>query len=321
MSREPKRNGRLVADIGGTNTRIGLYQITDCQLLAVQRYQNRDFGGIGAVLERWLEEHPEARPREACIAVAAPPEGDFAHMSNCNWSFRSSELAKCFNWDRVGLINDFQANAFALPWLQPGDWRDIHPDTTAGYPRIATLGPGTGLGGAVLDSSSAPHRAVACEPGHMALAPQGAQELELWRVLMHQHRQIYSELLLSGPGLQRLYQALATVGGVIAEPLNGVEISARALTGADALCTATLRQFCELLGAASADFVLASGAFGGLYLAGGILPAFPEFLQDSEFHRRFTDRGPMQGHLQRMPVRIITHSEPGLLGAAHAPLS
>tara|TARA_R110002110_G_scaffold333755_2_gene544498 strand:+ start:63740 stop:64702 length:963 start_codon:yes stop_codon:yes gene_type:complete len=320
MKRGPECSGRLVADIGGTNTRIALFQFTDGRLRAIKHYRNRDFNGLEVVLSHWLDEHPEARPRDACIAVAAPPEGDCAHMSNCNWSFRGSELAARFNWDRVGLINDFQANAFALPWLQPGDWYEIHPGT-ARYARLATLGPGTGLGGAVLDTGSEPHRAIACEPGHMALAPQGLQELELWRVLMHEHSRIYSELLLSGPGLQRLYQALATVDGVVAEPLCGEEISARALAGTDALCAATLRRFCALLGTASADFVLASGAFGGLYLAGGILPSFPGFLQDSEFYQRFTDRGPMQGHLQRMPVRVITHPQPGLLGAAHAPLS
>ncbi|MDO8860253.1 glucokinase [Haliea sp. E1-2-M8] len=320
MSRVPERSGRLVADVGGTNTRIALFDPTEPRLLAVTRYRNGDFTGLEAVVTRWLDDFPEARPLEACIAVAAPPAGDFARMSNCNWSFRGSELAARFGWNRVRLLNDFQANAFALPWLQPGDCYEIHPGTTL-YPRLAVLGPGTGLGGAVLDTSAQPHRAVPCEPGHMALAPQGLLELELWRVLMHQHGRIYTELLLSGPGLGRIYQALALVQGTTAEPLQSEEISTRALSGADALCTATLHRFCALLGVASADFILASGAFGGLFLAGGILPTFPEFLQLSDFHPRFTDRGPMHGHLERMPVRVITHAQPGLLGAAHAPLA
>lgn len=319
MSRGPERSGRLVADVGGTNTRVALSADPDRRLMSVKSYQNRDFPGLEAVLARWLDEFSDAQPREACIAVAAPPEGDTAVMSNCHWSFSGSQLAARFGWDRVGLINDFQANAFALPWLEAGDWHEIHPGSTH-YPRLATLGPGTGLGGSVLDTSAAPHRAIACEPGHMTLAPQGLQELELWRVLMLQHSRIYTELLLSGPGLPRLYQALAVVQGIAAEPLSGEAISARALAGTDALCAATLRQFCALLGTASADFVLASGAFGGLYLAGGILPRFPELLQQSEFHLRFTDRGPMHGHLSRMPVRVITHFQPGLLGAAHTPM-
>lgn len=319
MKRGAERSGRLVADVGGTNTRIALFDSADCRLLALRRYRNRDFNGLETVLTRWLDESPEARPREACIAVAAPPEDDFATMSNCNWSFRGADLAARFGWSSVRLINDFQANAFAMPWLQPGDWYEIHAGTTR-YPRIATLGPGTGLGGAVLDTSAEPHRAIPCEPGHMALAPQGSLELELWRVLTRQYGRIYTELLLSGPGLGRLYQALALVRGTDAAPLHGEEISARALAGTDELCAATLQQFCALLGAASADFVLASGAFGGLYLAGGILPTFPEFLQQSGFHSRFTDRGPMRSHLERMPVRVVTHPQPGLLGAAHAPL-
>lgn len=315
----PEPGGRLVADVGGTNTRVALSVDPDRRLMSVRSYQNRDFPGLEAVLARWLDEFSDARPQEACIAVAAPPEGDTATMSNCNWSFSGSGLAARFGWERVGLINDFQANAFALPRLEPGDCHQIHPGSSH-YPRLATLGPGTGLGGSVLDTSAAPHRAVACEPGHMTLAPQGELELELWRVLMRQHRRIYTELLLSGPGLPRLYQALALVQDLPAESLSGEAITAQALAGTDPLCAATLRQFCALLGSASADFVLASGAFGGLFLAGGIVPRFPEFLQQSEFHLRFTDRGPMHRHLTRMPVRVITHSQPGLLGAAHAPL-
>jgi glucokinase len=319
MSAGRERSGRLVADVGGTNTRIALVDGNDHQLHALRRYRNCDFDGLEAVLSRWLEDCPDARPREACIAVAAPPDGDTAIMSNCNWSFSGSALATHFGWARVGLINDFQANAFALPWLQTADWHEIHPGDAA-YPRLATLGPGTGLGGAVLDTGIVPHRAVACEPGQMTLAPEGLLALELWRVLMSQHGRIYTELLLSGPGLQRLYQALAAVRGVSAEPLSSEAISARALAGTDTLCTATLHQFCALLGSASADFVLANGAFGGLYLAGGIVSAFPEFLGQSEFYLHFISRGPMQGHLQRMPVRVITHPFPGLVGAARAAL-
>lgn len=315
----PGRSDRLVADIGGTNTRIALYETAGNRLRAIKRYRNRDFKSVETVLARWLDEHPDARPREACIAAAAPPDGDFVSMSNCNWSFRGSELAARLGWDRVGVINDFQANACALPWLQEEDWQEIQSGTSP-CPRLATLGPGTGLGGAILDLSTSAPRAVACEPGHMDLAPTGLRELELWRVLMRQHGRIYAELLLSGPGLARLYQALALVQGAPAEALQAEEISARALAGTDALCSATLHQFCALLGSASADFVLANGALGGLYLAGGILPGFPGFLRQSEFRHRFSDRGPMQGHLQRMPVRVITHPEPGLLGAAHAPL-
>ncbi|MEQ9463744.1 MAG: glucokinase [Haliea sp.] len=320
MSTDTDRSGRLVADIGGTNTRIALIAATGNRLQYVGRYQNREFVGLDAVIARWLDEHPDARPRQACLAVAAPPDGDTATMSNCSWSFSGRELAARFAWDRVRLINDFQANAYALPWLQPEDCHEIQPGTSA-YPRLAVLGPGTGLGGAVLDTSHRHHLAVACEPGHMDLAPGGAEELELWRVLMREHGRIYTELLLSGPGLQRLHRALGLLQGLTAEPLRSEDITARAVAGTDALCRATLHQFCALLGAASADFVLASGAFGGLYLAGGILPTIPAFLQTSDFQRRFADHGPMQTHLERMPVRLVTHANLGLLGAGHAPLA
>ena len=86
------------------------------------------------------------------------------------------------------------------------------------------------------------------------------------------------------------------------------------------MCVLTLRTFCALLGSVSGDFVLANGAYGGLYLAGGIVPRMIPFLRSSAFAQRFREKGAMTEHLNAVPLYVITTAQPGLIGAAHAPL-
>ena len=192
-----------------------------------------------------------------------------------------------------------------------------HPPTGA---KLATVGPGTGLGGSTLSVVSGVAVAFASEPGHMGLTPATPLELALFQHLQPQYGEVYAELLVSGPGLQRLYQSLAAVRAVAAPALSPEEISTRALAGTCDLCVLTLNTFCGLLGSICGDFVLANGAYGGLFLAGGVLPRMQDFLRHSDFLQRFQHKGQMQRHLADVPVHIITSEIVGLLGAANAPL-
>lgn len=312
---------RLVADVGGTNTRVALFNPADGSLHALRDYRNADHSDFATVLDTWFQDVRPASPDQACIAVAAPPNGDTARMSNINWVLQGPQLARQFGIGRLRLINDFQANAFALPQLRREDCYTLQQGATATPRRLAVLGPGTGLGGAVLDLHTSGPRVTPCEPGQMDIAPRDALQTALWAVLMQQHPRIYAELLLSGAGLQRLYQALGVVEGRATHNLEAAGIAAAGLAGSDPLCVAALEQFCALLGATCANFLLANGCYETLYLAGGILPRMLAFLQGSPFLARFHDAGPLQATLQRTALFVITHRYPGLLGAGYAPLA
>ncbi|QIB65466.1 glucokinase [Kineobactrum salinum] len=312
---------RMVADVGGTNTRLALFDPADGQLHALHSYPNSDFASFEEVVASWLATLGEPAPATACVAVAAPPAGDRVVMSNVSWSFSCRELAGRFGFGQFRAINDFEAIAHALPHLLPADRVTLHPGGGSNGSRLATMGPGTGLGGALLQRCSRQWQAIACEPGYMDLAPASPEEARLWSLLLQQYPRVYAELLVSGPGLQRLYRGLATLGGTTPESLAAAEITQRALQGTDPVCVRALEYFCALLGAACSNFVLANGSYGGLYLAGGILPRLLPLLQCSDFHRRFVERDPLRAQLASIPVFVITHTQPGLLGAAHIPLN
>lgn len=316
------REIRMVADVGGTNTRIALFDPAEGELRRLVVFKNRDYPRFEDVISAWLENLDEPAPHLGCIAVAAPPSGDLVKMSNMDWSFSCDALARRHGFRRLARINDFESNAYALPYLESAELTVLHPgDVCEPSPTLAVIGPGTGLGGGfLLQMPTGEHRAQACEPGHGGLSPVTALEMELFALLLTRHEYIYAELLVSGPGLLRLYQALAEIRGTAAETLQPADISSRAVAGADELSELALNTFCGLLGSASGDFLLATGSYGGLYLAGGILPAMIPFLTASPFLQRLHAKGAMRDQLSRVPVQLISGGHPGLVGAAHAPL-
>ncbi len=311
---------RMVADVGGTNTRLALYDPAAGELRALVAYENGDHQRFEDIITSWLQTLEEPPPTTCCIAVAAPPGGDRVTMVNINWSFSCRDVARRFGFIQLACINDFQSIAYALPHLGSADKELLHAGHPEAKGKLATMGPGTGLGGATLEIVAGTPLACACEPGHMGLAAANALELEIARLLLPRHGEIHAELLVSGPGLQCLYQALAQIRGETVDQLTPAEISSCALHGQDELCVLTLDTFCALLGSVCGDFVLAGGAYGGLYLAGGIIPRMIPFLRASNFVQRFREKGSLGDHLAAVPLYAITTAQPGLIGAAHAPL-
>ncbi|MDG2412345.1 MAG: glucokinase [Halioglobus sp.] len=311
---------RMVGDIGGTNTRLALFDAQTKQLCFQCNYRNRDYDSLADIIFAWLHDLSRKPPEEACLAVAAPPFDDEVRLLNIDWRFSPRELAKQFGFSRFGCINDFEGNAYALPHLNAYELVTLQAGKPVPHSRLATLGPGTGLGGATLDNRGPKPIACASEPGHMGLTPATALEFALFERLGGENGEVYAERLLSGPGLLRLYQVLARERRVDAPLQEPEAISANGLRGECLLCVETLELFCGLLGSACGDFVLANGAYGGLYLAGGILPTMTDFLRKSTFSRRFTAKGKMKQHLSDVPLYLVCGDSMGLVGAAHAPV-
>jgi glucokinase len=311
---------RMVGDIGGTNTRLALFDAHAKQLRFQRNYRNRDYGSLADIILAWRRDLGDKLPEEACLAVAAPPFDDEVRLLNIDWRFSPRELAKQFGFSQFGCINDFEGNAYALPHLGAHELVTLQAGKPALHGRLATLGPGTGLGGATLDTRGPEPLACASEPGHMGLAPATALEFALFERLRGENGEIYAERLLSGPGLLCLYLVLARERRVDATLQEPEAISAKGLRGECTLCAEALELFCGLLGSACGDFVLANGAYGGLYLAGGILPTMTDFLRKSTFSRRFAAKGKMKKHLSDVPLYLVCGDSIGLVGAAHAPI-
>lgn len=307
---------RLIADVGGTHTRFALAH-ADAQPDALRTFQTQDYASLGEAARAYLQE-TGARPQEACFAVAGPVDGSTIRLTNHCWEFSRDSLAAELGIERLRVINDFEAIALALPHIDASALLRIGGGAACSGLPLALLGPGTGLGVVQLIVTSDGFQAVPTEGGHASIGPADETELAIIGSLLGSGEPVSREALLSGPGLERIHRALCKLRSRDVEAVSAAQIQVRGVEGSDPVCRETLEHFCAFLGTAAADQALCSGARGGVYIAGGIVPRFTGFLQSSRFRARFESRGPMSAYLRAIPVHVITHSQPGLLGAAVA---
>lgn len=316
----------MIADIGGTNARFALTDLDRPEpgLFEQQSLRNSDFASLQHAAEAYLA-RVGAAPKHAAIAVASPVGSDEIRLTNRAWSFSRSELARALNLDALKLLNDFGAVAHAVPALGADDTVLLHgaADTPLAGP-VSVLGPGTGLGVAMLvGDARRGFRVVETEGGHVSFAPLGDEEHLIARWLGARFGRVSTERLLSGVGLSHIDAALQAGDdlGTAVDPRtllrDPAAIVAAALDGHDLFARRTLARFCAILGSVAGDCALIHGA-RTVMIAGGIVPRFLPFLRSSAFRERFLAKGRFAAYLENVTIRVVTHPYPGLLGAAVA---
>ena len=314
----------LIGDVGATNAR---FRLTDGELWQGETVvaATAQYASVGALLDDVCAQLDTAANvgslnsgslDGALLAVAGPKssDGEF-QITNTGLRFPLNEISASLGCNSL-VVNDFTAQARAVPHLE-----DLHvlseAQPTAGTKAI--LGPGSGLGMATVLPDGEGWRVLAGEGGHASLAPGNHLETELWSVLVSEQSDghVSWESVLSGPGLENLYRAVALSWGSPPEERSAGEIAAAGVAMDDLICHQTMETFFGLLGSAAANLALTVGATGGVYISGGIVPRYVEFAQSSPLLRRFLEAGPMTHFLERIALSVVTAEEPGLIGARY----
>jgi glucokinase len=309
---------RLVGDIGGTNARFGWQSGSRAVIEHQATYRCKDFATIGEAIAHYLATHELPNPSAFALGVATPVTGDEVRMTNHPWIFSASGLRAQLN-GAIGLvINDFVALACAVPALKQSDvTAHSHLQTTQNAP-IALIGPGTGLGVATLVADSAGnYSANAGEGGHVTLAASNEYEASIIEVLRAKFGHVSAERAISGPGLVALHQAICQLKNVAATPLAPAEVTAAAIAKSDPLCEETVAVFTSFLGNVAGNLALTIGAFGGVYIGGGIVPRLGAHFDVALFRKSFESKGRFSDYLARIPSFVITCEAPALKGAAY----
>lgn len=305
------RRVRLVADFGGTRTRLAWVRPggeLDLQSLRVVPTS----ADPARLLHDYLDAHGVSSAPLACCGAGPVREDGSLALTNVECMLAPANLANAVRHPSVRVLNDFAAVAQGLPALHAQDLRAFGGGSAvAGAPRVV-LGPGTGLGVAtVLTSGDGRLQVLTGEGGHVDLAPVSEEEAQVWRRLGDQMPRVSAESVLSGPGLERLHLALHADS----DALTASEISISAQAGAPR-SQRTLQFFSRWLGRVAGNLALTMGARGGIYLAGGIVPAWGAAFDEHAFRAGFESKPPMQGWLREIHTAVITHPQPGLLGLA-----
>lgn len=317
---------RLVADLGGTHARFALSAAPGGPPAQARTLACADHSSPAAAAAAYLQWAGSPPVAEACFAVAGPVAGDRVEFTNRAWSFSVAATRDALRLARLRVVNDFEAQARALPLLDECERRQVgggapHPDA----PKVV-LGPGTGLGVAALARAGGRWVALPGEGGHVAVSPMDAREAAVLARLWQRWDHVSAERLVSGPGLQLLWETLRALDGLPpAVPPPPQEITRRALAqpargedGVDPASAEALGLFCAMLGTVASNLAVTLGARGGVYLAGGIVPALGAWFDTSPFRARFERKGRFSGYVAAIPAWVITAADPALRGAAAA---
>jgi glucokinase len=304
----------LVADIGGTNARFALLE-PNGGILSPWRCMVDDYASLAEAIEAYLRHAPLPRPRQAALAVAAPVVGDQVSMTNHPWSFSIAALCRTLGFERLRVVNDFAANALAIPYLSDESRVQIGSGAVVPASCIGVIGPGSGLGVSALVPTPAGPIPIEGEGGHATMASANEKESLVLDSLRKRYGHVSAERVLSGPGLVNLYEALCEASRVQPQDYLPEQITDLSVLEADSCAAEALAMFCAMLGTVAGNLALTLGARGGVYIAGGIVPRLGAYFPQSEFRRRFESKGRFESYLKNIPTFIITHPTPALLGA------
>lgn len=305
----------LLGDVGATNARFAI--LAGTTLGPIATLDVHDFATPVDAIRAFLAAHGAgAAPTRAAIAAAGPLVDGRVTMTNAPWTVDGESICRAFGFNDTVVINDFAALAWALPAFTGTDVRRIGGGRAVEGAPLAVIGPGTGFGVAGLVRGRGEDIALVTEGGHATLAGDTARDDAIIAVLRRKFGHVSIERALSGGGLESLCEAVAVVDGIETPVREAPEVVLHALKGDCPASVAALELFCELLGTVAGNIALTLGARGGLYVAGGMVPRFVDFLEKSRFRARFKGKGRLAGYLAAIPTAVIIHPYPAFPGLA-----
>ena len=312
----------VAVDIGGTHARFAVAEVANGRVVSISEPITQKVAEHASLQLAW-QAYGEALGRElpkaAALAVASPVGGEIIKLTNNPWIIRPALIPERLGADTWTVVNDFEAIGHAV--AQMGVEHFLHlcgpEEALPEKGSITVCGPGTGLGVAQVLRHRAGYDVIATEGGHSDFAPLDPIEDALVKRLRKTYTRVSKERVAAGPAIVSLYETLAELEGKPVHRLDDKAIWTLALEGKDELAVAALDRFCLSLGAVAGDLALCHGP-SGVVIAGGLGLRLKDHLLQSGFGQRFVAKGRFQGLMSSIPVKLITHPQPGLYGAAAA---
>lgn len=312
----------VAVDIGGTHARFAIVDVAEGRVVSLGdavTLKTAEYGSFQLAWQEFGRITGGSLPKAAAIAVAGPVGGEMIKFTNNPWIIRPALIPEKLGVNEYIVVNDFAAVAHAV--AQADSMHFVHlsgPDAVLPSDGVITVvGPGTGLGVAQLWRDDKRYRVQPTEGGHIDFAPLDSIEDAILAGLRKRHRRVSVERVVAGPGIVDIYEALALLQGGSFTRHSDRDLWELGTTGADSLAAAAVDRFCLSLGSVAGDLALAHGATG-VVMAGGLGLRIRDTLLRSGFADRFRAKGRFEALMAAIPVKLITHPQPGLFGAAAA---
>ncbi|MDG1456987.1 MAG: glucokinase [Pseudoprimorskyibacter sp.] len=304
----------IIADIGGTNTRVALADGAVVRTQSTRRYRNADHAGLGEVLSHFLHE-TRVQVNAACVAMAGPVKEGIGSLTNLDWRVDATEIGNATGAKLVGVLNDLQAQGHALAHVPQASLTQVLP----GKPSIAgaaqlMLNVGTGLNSALVVHGKGVTIVPPSESGHVGLPVKTDADLRLAHFLSKEHGFAGAEEAASGRGLGNLYAWLLEEDKSLDPALSSHDVMASIQHSDRSTRAAAL--FVRMLGMYAGDLALIQLPFGGIFLCGGLARAFAPYYGPMGFENAFCAKGRFSSFMSQFPVHIVTDDNAALQGCA-----
>lgn len=319
----------LAGDIGGTNTRLGIFtpERGPDNPVALKKYQSRAYAGLEEIVRSFLDEH-QVSVNQASIGVAGPIKNNQATITNLPWVINGDNLGDESGIGQVSMLNDLEAMAYAIPNLDDAMIETISPGVPVSECVKALIAPGTGLGEVFLTWDGTRYQPHSSEGGHTEFGPRNKLEIELLSYMLERYEHVSYEWVCSGIGIPNLYSFLRDTGrcpepASFAKALAETEDKTPLIVNAGVqepekypICVEVLELFTSILGAQAGNLAMTVSSFGGMYVGGGIPPRIIEYIRSPLFLEAFQNKGRLKLMVADMPIYLVTHPNTALFGAA-----
>lgn len=315
----------LAGDIGGTKTYMALFESRGGSLALVREeaYANSQYSGPAAIFRAFLKEGEASDIASAALGVACPVTWGICQLTNLHWVVDRAGLQNEFGLKSLALINDLAAVGWGVGLLSDKDLYVLQQGKPS-QGNAALIAAGTGLGEATLFWDGKAFLPSASEGGHTDFGPRDPLEIELLQFLMRKYGRVSYERIVSGPGLENVYEFIRSKKGAEPERLKkrfeaedvAAVVSDEAMNGTDEGCMMALDLFISVYGAEAGNLALKSLAIAGVYVGGGIAPKILKALSKGNFLQAFRDKGRYVEFMSDIPVVVILNDRTGLIGAA-----
>jgi glucokinase len=309
----------LAGDIGGTNTRLALYE--NNKLIGEEKkFPSRNYQNLETIIEEFLQGKKVER---ACFGIAGAVQNGVCKATNLPWIVDVKNISQKINIPHVYLLNDLEAHAYGIHELKKDELFELQKGIVK-KGNQALIAAGTGLGEAGLFFNGKNHIPFASEGGHTDFAPRDEEEIELFKFLHKKFPHVSYERILSGPGLFSVWEFLTQTKNykVPSDLKKALEtqpgpkaIGEWALEHNDPGCLKAIDLFLSIYGAEAGNVALKFLSVGGLYIGGGIAPKLLKFIKTGRFLNSFLEKGRFKALLSEIPVYVILNDDTAILGA------
>ena len=290
----------LVIDLGGTNLRVGIGDPSNLSVSEVSKTQINSSEDFYHTLKHHVDLH---HAREVVLSAAGPKIDGCINMTNRDLKISPEEIKQNLGLEKFLLLNDWESIGYSVPLLKNDDFKILKNGKNKEDSTCLALGPGTGLGFAVIRKVRDDINVYPTELGNTQSFNHFL--MDLFEITEKKNFNVLEDFI-SGTGIRKIYTEKTGKNYENKQILD--------LYHKDEIVTELIDNFVLGLSKILSDLALIFNPEGGVFLAGGLLRKLDSIGCLNNVSKTFAD------HLSKSHNTLLENTTINLIEKEHTPL-